>query len=219
MTRVESTDIVKLMHTRWKNKQSAGFTIVELLIVIVIIAILAAITIVAFNGVQNRAENSKTITAVNAYKKALHQYGLENGSYPTTGAFCLGDQYDVLNGVAGCRYSTSMIANTAGAAARDLLKPYVGNTLPMPSKKVMYNAAGSIGYVGIYFYGTSYGYTLNGEKVVALWYTIQDTTCPVGPVYANTGAPAYTGSPVTRTSGIGSDSSICMILMPDTSRF
>ena len=35
-----------------------GFTIVELLIVIVVIAILAAITIVAFNGIQQRAKNS-----------------------------------------------------------------------------------------------------------------------------------------------------------------
>ena len=39
-------------------KQKAGFTIVELLIVIVVIGILAAITIVAYNGVQER---SKTV--------------------------------------------------------------------------------------------------------------------------------------------------------------
>ncbi len=41
-----------------KYKQS-GFTIVELLIVVVVIAILAAITIVAYNGIQNRAVVSK----------------------------------------------------------------------------------------------------------------------------------------------------------------
>jgi prepilin-type N-terminal cleavage/methylation domain-containing protein len=39
-----------------------GFTIVELLIVIVVIGILAAITIVAYNGVQNRA-NDTTVQA------------------------------------------------------------------------------------------------------------------------------------------------------------
>ena len=36
--------------------RKAGFTIVELLIVIVIIGILAAITIVAYNGIQQRAQ-------------------------------------------------------------------------------------------------------------------------------------------------------------------
>jgi len=38
-----------------KNKHTPGFTIVELLIVIVVIGILAVITIISFNGVQNRA--------------------------------------------------------------------------------------------------------------------------------------------------------------------
>lgn len=41
----------------FKNKN--GFTIVELLIVIVVIGILAAITIVAYNGIQNRAQDTK----------------------------------------------------------------------------------------------------------------------------------------------------------------
>ena len=41
------------------HKRRTGFTIVELLIVIVIIAILAAITIVAYNGLQQRARDSQ----------------------------------------------------------------------------------------------------------------------------------------------------------------
>lgn len=40
------------------HQQRAGFTIVELLIVVIVIAILATITIVGFNGIQNRAKNS-----------------------------------------------------------------------------------------------------------------------------------------------------------------
>jgi prepilin-type N-terminal cleavage/methylation domain-containing protein len=48
-----------------------GFTIVELLIVIVVIAILAAITVVAYNGIQNRAQTSKINSDFNALSKAI----------------------------------------------------------------------------------------------------------------------------------------------------
>lgn len=67
----------------WAPKQK-GFTIVELLIVIVVIAILAAITIVAFNGIQNRAENTKTAQGVAQYVKLAKMYATTNGVYPTS---------------------------------------------------------------------------------------------------------------------------------------
>ena len=47
-----------------------GFTIVELLIVIVVIAILAAITIVAYNGIQERARITKIKADLNQISKA-----------------------------------------------------------------------------------------------------------------------------------------------------
>lgn len=64
-----------------------GFTIVELLIVIVVIAILAAISIVAYNGIQDRARNAAAQSAAIQAKKKLEIYKLGdgNGNYPTTG--------------------------------------------------------------------------------------------------------------------------------------
>jgi len=62
-----------------------GFTIVELLIVIVVIGILAAITVVAFNGVQDRARFAKAQSDIGALNKAVLLYYAENGSYPITG--------------------------------------------------------------------------------------------------------------------------------------
>lgn len=53
-----------------KYKQS-GFTIVELLIVIVVIAILAAIVVVAYNGVQSRARDSKIQNDIAQIQKAI----------------------------------------------------------------------------------------------------------------------------------------------------
>lgn len=70
-----------------------GFTIVELLIVIVVIAILAAITIVAYNGIQQRARNAQVVSGVNAYYKAMINYKTINGLYPTAGG-CLGANYE-----------------------------------------------------------------------------------------------------------------------------
>lgn len=60
-----------------------GFTIVELLIVVVVIAILAAITIVAYNGIQTRSRDSARDTAVRTMQQALEMYSAENGGlYP-----------------------------------------------------------------------------------------------------------------------------------------
>ncbi len=54
------------------HSHSTGFTIVELLIVIVVIGILAAITIVAYNGIQDRAKTAKKDSDTALYAKAIH---------------------------------------------------------------------------------------------------------------------------------------------------
>ena len=64
-----------------------GFTIVELLVVVVVIAILAAITIVAYNGIQVKAWNSKAVSNVDIYRKALMTYAVENNGYPSYAAY------------------------------------------------------------------------------------------------------------------------------------
>ncbi len=48
-----------------------GFTIVELLIVIVVIAILASISVVAYNGIQDRSRNSKVAADISQIVKAV----------------------------------------------------------------------------------------------------------------------------------------------------
>ncbi len=69
-----------------KQTKARGFTIVELLIVIVVIAILAAITIVAYNGIQNRAKTSSGQSAANNVIKKLEALNAIKGAYSTTAA-------------------------------------------------------------------------------------------------------------------------------------
>ena len=63
-------------------QKTSGFTIVELLIVIVVIAILAAITIVAYNGIQARSRDATRSSDVAGIKKALELYKTDVGNYP-----------------------------------------------------------------------------------------------------------------------------------------
>ena len=59
-----------------------GFTIVELLIVIVVIGILAAISLVAFSSVQAKARDVSRISDLKIIQKAVESYKAINGTYP-----------------------------------------------------------------------------------------------------------------------------------------
>ena len=71
----------------------SGFTIVELLIVIVVIAILAAITIVSYNGINKRAKQTANFSAIDSYVKSFALIKAGTGGLPTgkdNNASCLG---------------------------------------------------------------------------------------------------------------------------------
>lgn len=68
-------------------RQRSGFTIVELLIVVVVVAILAAITVVAYNGIQQRAQRSSVQSTSSQVSKQLEAYAATNsGIYPEPAA-------------------------------------------------------------------------------------------------------------------------------------
>lgn len=65
-----------------KSKQQ-GFTIVELLIVIVVIGILAALVITTFTGIQKKARDTERTTDIKAMHGQVEAYFAQNGNYPT----------------------------------------------------------------------------------------------------------------------------------------
>lgn len=64
-----------------KNRQ-AGFTIVELLIVIVVIGILVAIVVVAYTGITTQTNNTAKITELKSLAKLFDAYKAREGTYP-----------------------------------------------------------------------------------------------------------------------------------------
>ena len=112
-----------------------GFTIVELLIVIVVIAILAAITIVAFNGIQERARVSSVSAALNQATKKIAVYQVDNpNQYPAdlasigiTNSGNVSYQYSVNNSASPAAYCiTATTGSTSYKASSTSTAPSSG---------------------------------------------------------------------------------------------
>lgn len=81
------------------NNKTTGFTIVELLIVIVVIGILAAITLTSYTGITAKANNATLISDLANNTKKLSMYNAQYGEYPH------------INSTTGCPEAPSTIDN------------------------------------------------------------------------------------------------------------
>ncbi len=137
-------------------KRTSGFTIVELLIVIVVIGILAAITMVAFNGVQERARDAQRAQDVKTIVKALEVYYLDVGHYPMSqcGSSC----------PAGKKINSSWATTSDGtwSILEEALVPKYISALPSDPLASTDDAAGIYG-------GFNYDYVVPGSWCNATW--------------------------------------------------
>ena len=76
---------MQIVNTKSRNRRrQAGFTLMELMIVIVILGLLAAIVAPRMMGAADDAKVAAAKAQINAFKMALNMYKLEFGKYPTT---------------------------------------------------------------------------------------------------------------------------------------
>lgn len=147
----------------WAPKQK-GFTIVELLVVIVVIAILASITVVSYNGIQKRARDSARDTAARSIMLAMEVYRSDNNAYPSITGVAAGSGSNISG------LSSSLVPTYISKVPND----------PEASKNINYvtNAAGD-GY-GMYVLYESRPVCkyLIGSNTNTGWYGTGVATCP-----------------------------------------
>lgn len=68
--------------THTSNNRRTGFTLIEILVVIAIIAVLAGILLAALSGVQKAAQKTKTETLMQSFGRACDEFALDHGRYP-----------------------------------------------------------------------------------------------------------------------------------------
>jgi len=72
------------MYRRRRGLVSAGFTLIEMLLVVIIIAILAALVAPRFKGRTTQARVAAAKHQIDVFRTSLQMYELDNGQYPTT---------------------------------------------------------------------------------------------------------------------------------------
>lgn len=140
-----------------KSKRD-GFTIVELLIVIVVIGILAAITIVAYNGIQNRAKNVRVVSGMNAYVKAISAYTADKNIYPVpAGSIACFGNVNSCNPGANATYTAQLATELAGYMNNTSMTLLSGDGALINSTANYSMPDGGAAFTGMYVYFLQYG--------------------------------------------------------------
>ncbi len=110
-----------------------GFTIIELLIVMAVIALLVGIAIPSFRSMQNQAKEARAMGDLRVMKLALENYLLKNSKYP-----------DVAN------YQAALLAETNPVLESNLYDPFA----PATTQYIYVLSSPSGKYYVVYSIGT-----------------------------------------------------------------
>jgi prepilin-type N-terminal cleavage/methylation domain-containing protein len=173
-----------------RRKRLASFTLIELLTVMAIIAILAALVLAAGQGVWNKAARSRASGEIQAMSTALESYKTDNGIYPSSDGTQLltNTPYSAYDGTSSNYQTNSQILYQALSGQtnfNDVHAAGVKSYMPFKISQLgNYNAAaGTTGSGSTYIkdpWGYSYGYSTgngttsypyNGSNFFDLWST------------------------------------------------
>ena len=142
-----------------KSGQQKGFTIVELLIVVVVIGILAAIVTVAYTGISKTAHVASITSELKTWEKLFEAYRATNGHYPapsatpTTGGgpganvlsfYCLGTGFPAVSGTRYCYAYANVPYQVAESGGATLITELSEVGSP-PNNSTKYNYGSLIG--------------------------------------------------------------------------
>lgn len=155
---------------------------------IVVIGILAAITIVAYNGIQQRATNNAITSAATQSIRAIQAYIAANGVYPGAASSCL-------TPTTGCVYGGTTVATNSTVNGNIASIGSLTETVPL---------SGHSTDRGISYHYSS-GFTFNGNaQPVRVYYWIKGAAQKCGaPNVTNSGANAATTSTLGYTTQNG----------------
>lgn len=116
-----------MMHHTMKSRSTAGFSLIEVVMVVAIIGVLVAIFIFSQSEARVKSRNAAVINQMNEYVKSLELYYSDNGLYPQTtvnrrARFCIGDNSN-LDG--DCMGSLTTDTSDNDSAANQALRVYM----------------------------------------------------------------------------------------------
>ncbi len=138
-------------------KHNKGFTLIELIVVLLIFGLIANLTMISLNNAKRESRDAKRVSNINQLRSALHLYHTENLAYPNDGG------NPIALGTDG-----NLILDATGWIAANPTSPIFMYSIPRDPKRIA-EASSSL-CTGSSTAVCDYSYELNGNDYIIYFY-------------------------------------------------